>query len=68
MNSLIRIEPVPELDEDIAEAMNADGRLIAQFTPACNRAPAGTAALRLPAEACERIWDELEALHRKTFG
>ena len=64
MSRPIRIGAAPDLEEDTAEALDADGRLIAQFTLACSRAPAGTAALRLPAEACERIWAALEEAHR----
>ena len=67
MSSLIRIEMAPQLNEDTAEALNADGKLVARFAPLSNRAPAGTAALRVPAEPFESIWAELEELHNTTF-
>jgi hypothetical protein len=68
MSTIIRVEMASDLEEDTVEAMNADGAQVTQFTPAFNRAPAGTAALRVPAEAFESIWDELDALHRRTCG
>lgn len=48
MNSVIRIELAPELDEDSAETQNASGMPIAQCKPAAEQAPAATAALRVP--------------------
>lgn len=67
MSSFMRVEMAPGVDEDMAEALNAGGTLVAQFTPASNRAPAGTAALEVPCEPCEDIWAALEELHWTAF-
>ena len=58
----MRVEVDPALPEDVAEALDADGKLIVRFAPALEEPPAGTAALRVSAAACDRLTRELERL------
>lgn len=68
MSSRMRVEVARDLDEDTGEAMKLGSTLVVQITPARNRAPTGLIALQVPAQVCERIWEELETLHKKTFS
>lgn len=58
----MRVEMDPALSEDVAEALDAEGKLIARFAPALEETPAGTAALRVSAAAFDRLTKELERL------
>jgi hypothetical protein len=60
----MRVELDPNLPEETAEALDAKGRLIARITPAYDRAPLGTAALRVSAVAFNRIVSALAELKR----
>lgn len=64
MSSFIHTAVAPGLDEDMAASLNPGNGSSAHFTYLSNRASAGTAALRVPAEPCERVWEALERLHR----
>jgi hypothetical protein len=61
----MRVELDPNLPDETAEALDAEGRLIARFTPAHDRAPPGAAALRVSAVAFNRIVSALTDLERK---
>jgi hypothetical protein len=56
----MRVEVDPALPEELAEALDAEGRLIARFAPALEETPAGTAALRVSAAAFDRLLEEIE--------
>jgi len=60
----MRLELDPDLPETLAEALDADGRLITQFSPALENAPPGTTALRVSSAAFDRLLGELEAVFR----
>lgn len=51
----MRIELAPDLPDDAAEALDAEGRLITRFAPDSERCPDGTAAVRISSAAFERI-------------
>jgi hypothetical protein len=51
----MRVEHDPTLPDDAAEALDAEGRLIARFAPTSDHAPTGTASLRVSTAAFERI-------------
>jgi hypothetical protein len=60
----MRVEVDPAMPEELAQALDAEGKLIARFAPALEETPAGTAALRVSAAAFERLLDELESSPR----
>jgi hypothetical protein len=60
----MRIEVDPDLPEDLAEALDAEGKLIARFAPALEDTPPGTTALRVSSAAFDRLIGELEAWSR----
>jgi hypothetical protein len=60
----MRIELDPDLPETLAEALDADGRLIAQFSPALEDAPPGTTSLRVSSAAFDHLLGALEAVSR----
>lgn len=60
----MRMEVDPDLPEELAEALDAEGRVIARFAPALEDAPAGTTAHRVSSTAFHRLLGELEAVSR----
>lgn len=60
----MRIEVDPDLPEGVAEALDADGRLIGRFAPALEDSPAGTTALRVSSAAFDGLLGELKAVSR----
>lgn len=60
----MRIERAPDLPEDMAEALGAEGRPLGQFHPP-DQAHAGTTALRISPAAFDRILAQLAEFERK---
>ena len=58
----MRIELDPDLPEDLADALDAEGTLLARFAPALEEAPSGTAAIRVSSAAFDRLLGELETV------
>ena len=57
----MHIEVDPDLPEDLADALDANGKLLSRFAPALEEAPRGTATLRVSSAAFDRLLGELEA-------
>ena len=60
----MRVELAPDLPEDTAEALDAEGRPLAQLRHP-DPAPAGTEAIRVSPTAFNRILAALSALEQK---
>ncbi len=58
----MRIELDPDLPEDLADALNAEGRLLSRFAPALDEVPHDTAAIRVSSAAFDRLLRELETV------